>query len=497
MKMRVVSLVMGVLVVAGSTHLTGYADGIAQDEKPAVADTVETDMVECPYEDGTVEAAIYKGLMNMEDVIDVSSYQLEMEDFYIIFDKMVLSNPELFHISHMDYGVSWEDEYVGEIYPIYALADKSQYDFFGADVELAAEKALSGITDSMTDFEKLLYLHDYVLKNCDYSLGGMMSSNIYGCLVDKRCNSYGMSLAYKYLVEKAGLTCEVVIGNGHSWNAVLLNGEYYFVDLCFDNPPLRDWESDFDKVGHSYFLLTAAELLSVASSYHEFWYSDIFPTDTTYVGAWFKKVDSPFSYYNGEWYYWWNIDGEEKSPAIGKTDNPEKAGTNIYALDSFVWKLNNDSEKNWKGYRGNVDVCAERGELYFCSSNQIFCMDLENLSAEPKSIYTVDTSIGYIYGLKVEGDNLIYGISTSPYIAETLHTVALSRLLDDFTTGDVGGNGRIDANDALEILKKIVGMEVNDFIELAADCDGNNRIDANDALWILKDVADIEMDRVK
>ena len=52
--------------------------------------------------------------------------------------------------------------------------------------------------------------------------------------------------------------------------------------------------------------------------------------------------------------------------------------------------------------------------------------------------------------------------------------------------GDVDGNGKITADDALAILKYLAKIKQEVFLEKAADCDGVSGIDADDALAILK-----------
>ena len=59
----------------------------------------------------------------------------------------------------------------------------------------------------------------------------------------------------------------------------------------------------------------------------------------------------------------------------------------------------------------------------------------------------------------------------------------------DFLPGDVDGNGKVEAVDALEVLKSVVGkVTLTDEQLVKADTDGNGKINAVDALYILKKV---------
>ena len=59
------------------------------------------------------------------------------------------------------------------------------------------------------------------------------------------------------------------------------------------------------------------------------------------------------------------------------------------------------------------------------------------------------------------------------------------------TLGDVDDNGKINADDALTILKKLAKIDVPKYVEEAADVDGNGKVNADDALLILKVLAKI------
>lgn len=503
MKLRVTCFVMGMFVIFGTMNLTSYAQPETDGVVPAQ---------DAGYQKGTVEEAIYNGLMNMEMSIDVAEYNLSDYDITDIYQQVIMTSPELFHVSFADMGTTGQTEgdedaeeqayIVRLIHPEYILAAtdpdemKTEYDEMKADMDAVAEKAFAGIVDTMSDFEKSLYLHDYILENSEYdwynwNYGEIptISYTAYGCLVNEITATHGYALAYKYLMDKAGVECEVITGLNTAWNAVKLNGEYYFVDLHWDNPIKYYKGSTFDQVGHKFFLLTAEELLARETGEHDWWAQDIVPTDTTYSDAPFRKVTSPFSYYNGEWYYWYNVDDDEKQPVIAKAAHPDEEGTPIYSLADYKWYTVGDSGKVWRGYQGNVDVDVEKGMLYFCSATQIFRLDLKDPSAKPQVIFTADTSYEYVYGLTLQEDYLVLGMAETPYQWEWLSYINLDWLENEVKIGDVSGDEKVDANDALSVLKQIAGITTSDYINLVADCNEDGIVDAKDALWILKKVA--------
>ncbi|MBR1865451.1 MAG: hypothetical protein IJ801_02980 [Lachnospiraceae bacterium] len=114
------------------------------------------------------------------------------------------------------------------------------------------------ITDGMTDYEKELTLHDYLVTHCTYSENVIQSPDsdiyrAYGALVngDAVCNGYAEAL--KLLLDCAGVPSEFVTGTAggveHAWNLVKLGDEWYHMDATWDDP-LPDGG---EQVVHPYF----------------------------------------------------------------------------------------------------------------------------------------------------------------------------------------------------------------------------------------------------
>lgn len=110
-----------------------------------------------------------------------------------------------------------------------------------AELEQSAETALldAPVTD---DYEKALYIHDYIINACEYNVGEdyKYSSTAYGCLVEGMANCEGYAKAFGYLAERMGLVSVLVTGKtdkgeNHAWNQVKINGEWYNLDVTWDD----------------------------------------------------------------------------------------------------------------------------------------------------------------------------------------------------------------------------------------------------------------------
>lgn len=122
------------------------------------------------------------------------------------------------------------------------------------------------IHPGMTDFQKELALHDYLVTHCKYSetLADSEKSDIYrayGALVngDAVCNGYAEAM--DILLRCAGINSKFVIGTAsgtggdwidHAWNLVELDGNWYHLDSTW-NDPVPDQEG---LTVHPYFNVT-------------------------------------------------------------------------------------------------------------------------------------------------------------------------------------------------------------------------------------------------
>ena len=126
--------------------------------------------------------------------------------------------------------------------------------------EQMAKEIVDGIiTSKMTDFDKALAIHDWLIFNLDYDF---TYSNYYveETLRDRKCVCQGYALTFKMMCEMAGLDVIYVTGTGtnsagqtagHAWNQVKINGKWYNVDVTWD---------DSLPVSHQYFRLTDDEI---------------------------------------------------------------------------------------------------------------------------------------------------------------------------------------------------------------------------------------------
>ena len=136
------------------------------------------------------------------------------------------------------------------------------------DVLAVAEAAQAAveeiITPGMSDWDRELAVHDYVVNHCQYTLdilaphsGDALGFFKYG---EARCAGY--CDAFRLLGRLAGLEVEMIGGpttrdesgsKGHAWNLVKLDGKWYIVDCVWD-----DLIEEEPTLEHTFFNVTYA-----------------------------------------------------------------------------------------------------------------------------------------------------------------------------------------------------------------------------------------------
>ena len=112
-----------------------------------------------------------------------------------------------------------------------------------AEILDVARQVINKVNGFSTEYEKEKYIHDYLASTIEYELNTMFRADAYGALVLKKCVCSGYTDAFQLLLSMAGIESLYVSGEanngeetgGHAWNKVRINGEWYNVDVTWDD----------------------------------------------------------------------------------------------------------------------------------------------------------------------------------------------------------------------------------------------------------------------
>lgn len=134
--------------------------------------------------------------------------------------------------------------------------------------EVAAKLAAECLARCGTDFEKALWLHDWLLNHCDYDHSYLFDGPE-GALVrgSGTCEAYHR--AYVMLLNAVGIETGRVEGNYHVWTAAKLDGQWCQIDLTWDagGAAKHTVSTEDDYQLHMYFGLDDSLMAAVHSEH--------------------------------------------------------------------------------------------------------------------------------------------------------------------------------------------------------------------------------------
>ena len=185
-------------------------------------------------DDRSLEEIIVEGLRAVKETISIPYGLLPFtsrEETADIYFAIVRAHPEFFYVGN-GAGFSTQGSYVVSFSPQYdeALSQSSVISAFNARVE---EILAETIAPGMSQVEKALSLHDYLVLHCAYDWNvannqGEPSYNVYtayGALMEGNAVCQGYALAYNLLLNMVGIKTDYVTSvipdqGSHGWSLV-------------------------------------------------------------------------------------------------------------------------------------------------------------------------------------------------------------------------------------------------------------------------------------
>lgn len=115
------------------------------------------------------------------------------------------------------------------------------------------------VTPGMSEYDQVKAFHDYIINNTEYRETGDRSHNAAGPLLDGLAVCEGYSNALDILCYLSGIECirvnGVSNGGSHAWNKVKIDGQWYNIDVTWDDPV-----SSRPLLRYDYFLVSDSAL---------------------------------------------------------------------------------------------------------------------------------------------------------------------------------------------------------------------------------------------
>ena len=147
------------------------------------------------------------------------------------------------------------------------------------------KKYLESVSNLTSDYERALNAYEYIINNTTYDniranagykafedmdKEAIPCWNITGVFINHDAICRGYAQAYQYLMNLQGIECGYVYGEGHCWNIIKLDGDWYYVDVTWGDPVTAISYADTgevryveDGIDYSYFCMTTEQLLQL------------------------------------------------------------------------------------------------------------------------------------------------------------------------------------------------------------------------------------------
>lgn len=363
---------------------------LAEEDETGSSDQPQTDNEVYPE---ALTEALYAGLTAGEPEIVLSDYAIDPDQLRGAMQELINSRPELFFVSGK-YTYRHSLNVVISIKPDYLftgdeLAEKQ------SEYEAMLNALLERISPDASDLEKILAVNDLLCLGFSYEEEPDIF-DAYHFLKDKKgvCQSY--TLTATALFNRLGIESTYAQSEtmNHIWNLVRLDGEWYHLDITWNDPT----PDVFGRASHKNFLLSDED---IASTKHTDWSvsGEIAVSDESFDLP-FRQVSDPVYSFGGCYYYRNDAEIVRQDAETGEI--------------SFPFPIR------------EVEGLASNGEFLFASSEGI----LYSIRIPEEEIIPLMTASapGGIYGMNGE---VVYSdgstVAVSPGLPSTEYAVLLYR----------------------------------------------------------------------
>lgn len=447
---------------------------------PSVA-LATTDVSGIPDE---VYSAIATGIKNFDEFIDISEFGITVSELGYVMQRIRYRYPLLYYVDNQFgyyHGETPND--AAAVAPVYLVTkEEAAEELSYVNGEL--DKIVASVPEELDNVEIAAYLHDYIcLVFCYDVFGKEKIFDIYNMLKCKYgvCDAY--TRLYIALLGKCGIEADGVWSSEmvHSWCEVKLGGEWYAVDVTWDDPVTHIDKENVrcDKLGsahHSYFLksVSAFDSNTTGSNTHRTDAEYLYPATSTKFDTYsWHTVSTPFAFVDGEAYC---LDGDTMSRVDLTTGERED-----------VYQIN----EKWPVTGGGYWMGTFSG-LGFYGDFLIYNTATSVMSLDPKTGYTAELlsldneSEEFFYSVYVVGETLYYITAESPNEQnKTPHAIPLEELFSDHVAGDITGDGVTDNKDLTRLFQYLSGWSV-EVDDKALDINGDDKVNNKDIVRLFQ-----------
>ncbi|MBR5597896.1 MAG: hypothetical protein IKW30_10870 [Lachnospiraceae bacterium] len=271
---------------------------------------------------------------------DIEEMVLSTTDTAIVdkvFQCVLMDHPEIFYVD----GYSFVKYTLGDI--VKKITFQGSYIYVGEEreekktlIEQEVYRVLSNLPSDASDYEKVKFVYETVIKNTEYDIEAKDNQNICSVFLNHVSVCQGYAKAVQYLLGKLQVPSTLVIGTvsngeGHAWNLVKIENEFYYLDATWgDASYLMQLEDESQpiqntlSVNYDYLCVSTEEILKTHTM------SDLVPLP--FCDA--KEAN----YYVREGAYFEEMNYEQLEKLISRYKEEERESVTLKCADMNVYE---------------------------------------------------------------------------------------------------------------------------------------------------------------
>lgn len=213
-------------------------------------------------EEKIVYDEVLAAIMDYEDSVIVST--TERDVLYKAYDYVRADYGGLFWVDGYNYVEStWLGQIISlEFAPSYTMT-KTERDKTQEEIDVRVEQLMGGVSNEDSDYQKARFVYDTLINTVVYDSDAENNQNIISVFLEGRTVCQGYASATQYLMDRFGIPCTIISGEAggekHSWNLIMLDGEYYYMDVTWGDSSSSDVEEG-SGANYDYFAATTKRM---------------------------------------------------------------------------------------------------------------------------------------------------------------------------------------------------------------------------------------------